>query len=331
MIKLEKFPVVTSSNKHFFIGAKRVAYPFDKKKGIFVLNPIIDKISITANIEDPKTAQAVTHWIAMANQEGSLPLEPKHSGGMGYAKAAFLTVSKPSLKVLIQIGRKNKPGAIRFEFNPSHFTQHDAAKMDSYLMDLSEQAFGLAWVLKVGKITRADVAVDIIGAKFNDLIIELPAKKKVRIHVDEKGGLQTVTSLLGKGFKNMAYNKRAQTQEKKIHSEFFDHPWCRVEWTIGHTKEKMATLGNIKCPWESASIILPSLVPPNGVNGHVWRLFLDVCRFRGVAYALSQLPLLLRHRFGSAVSDPKNQIWKAKFIWSKLPESIQSSVFAKYY
>lgn len=275
------YPVVTSSNKNILIPDERIAYPFDRKKKIFVLNPIIDKISITSNMEDAKVAQVVTHSIAMANQEGWLPLEPKHAGGTGYAKAAFLKLPQPGPKVLIQVRRKKKPGAIRFEFNPSQFSQNDVVKMDSYLMALSEGAFGLSWVLGTGKITRADIAVDILGVKFNELLIELPSNSKIRMHIDNNGGLQTVTSLLGNGFKCMAYNKRAHTQEMNIESQFADYPRCRVERTIGHTKKKFATLGEIKCPWNSVSIIRPPSAPPIDVEGHVWKLFLDVCRFRG--------------------------------------------------
>lgn len=218
------YPVVTSSNKSILIPKERVAYPFDMKNKVFVLNPIIDKISITSDMEDAEVAQVVTHSIAMGNQEGWLPLEPTYAGGTGYAKAAFLKLPQPGPKVLIQVGRKKKPRAIRFEFNPSQFSQQDVVKMDSYLKALSEGAFGLSWVLKTGKITRADIAVDILGVKFNDLLIELPSISKIHMHIDNKGGLQTVTSLLGNGFKCMAYNKRAHTQEAKIESQFGDYP-----------------------------------------------------------------------------------------------------------
>lgn len=324
------YSVVTSSNKDIHIPAKRVAYPIDMKNKVFVLNPIIDKISITSNIEDAKVAQVVTHWIAMSNQEGWLPLEPKHAGGTGYAKAAFLNLPQAGPKVLIQVGRKKNPGAIRFEFNPSQFSQQDVVKMDGDLMGLSEGAFGLAWILKTGKITRADIAVDILGEKFNALLIELPSSPKIRMHIDDKGGLQTVTSLLGKGFKSMAYNKRAHTQEKKIESEFADYPRCRVEWTIGRTKKKFSTLGEIKCPWGSVSIIRPPLAPPVDVEGHVWKLFLDVCRFRGREYAFSLLSSPLRKEFEVAIDDPSNKIWRPKELWMKVPEWLKGSAFFKY-
>lgn len=66
-------------------------------------------------MEDAKVAQVVTHSIAMANQEGWLPLEPKHAGGTGYAKAAFLKLPQPGPKVLIQVRRKKSP--VRYGLN----------------------------------------------------------------------------------------------------------------------------------------------------------------------------------------------------------------------
>ncbi|MFG1229235.1 hypothetical protein [Xanthobacter wiegelii] len=331
------FNVVTSSNKKLGIPKTRIAYKVESKKGVYVLHPIIDNISITAKIEDLKIAQNVAYWVGKANQEGGLPLyslkelgKYKNKETGRYKASAILRVDKEA-GALIQIGLPGYPCAIRLEFNPAHFSQGAIDKMDLYLKELSKNTFGLGWFVKVGTITRVDIAVDILGVEFNDLVVQLREDRKVKLYVDKEGGLQTVTSLLDKGFKNMAYDKRAEIQEKGKYSEFEDYPRCRVEWRIGKTKKKLVSLGDIKCPWGSASIIFPPSQPPTGVQDHVWSLFLDACRFRGRDHALSQLPLPLREKFKNAVDDPNNQIWRAKELWSKLPESLKLSVMSKYY
>ncbi len=212
--------VVTSSNKKIEIPSSRIAYKVESKKGAFVLNPIIDNISITAKIEDPKIAQDVAELVGKANQEGGLPLyslkelgkyKKKETGK--YKHSAILVIDKEA-GALIQIGLPGKPWAIRIEFNPSRFSQDAVDKMDSHLREISKSKFGLGWFVKFGTITRVDIAVDILGIRFNDLVVQLRDDRKVKLYVDKEGGLQTVTSRLDKGFKNMAYNKRDEIQEK---------------------------------------------------------------------------------------------------------------------
>lgn len=331
------FNVVTSSNKKVGIPQSRIAYGVKSKKGVFVLNPIIDTISITAKIDDPKIAQHVAYLVNKGNQEGGLPLfslkglgkyKKKELGK--YKESAILKIDKET-GALVQVGLPDNPCAIRIEFNPDHFSQKAIDKMGGYLKEMSKDAFGLGWFIKFGTITRVDIAVDILGIKFNDLVVQLRDDRKVELFVDKESGLQTVTSLLDKGFKNMAYNKRVEIKENGKHSEFEDYPRCRIEWRIGRTKKKLVSLGDIKCPWNSASVFFPPPLPPAGVADHVWRLFWDVWRFRGREYALSQLPSPLMEKFKDVADDPNYQIWRAKELWSKLPNSLKVSVLSKYY
>ncbi len=71
-----------------------------------------------------------------------------------------------------------------------------------------------------------------------------------------------------------------------------------------------------------AACDLSAACPP--VPPHVWRMFQDSCRYRGLNSALAQLPKAERQKYRQALSAAKQPWWEPEQFWEQWQPAIDA-------
>lgn len=316
------------------IDGKDICY-FPIKGRVALLNPFIDKISITYKIADEELKVAVIEALKLDVEEKTAFHSAKDfkTGGVPYAASVHLIVPPKGEKVLIQAGPK-KMGLshnLRLEFNPRALGPPGIAFLKSQLENLIVGGLSYAHILLKGKVTRVDVAVDLIGIRIDHLDIQFLKASKSHWYYSSTGAPQT--GYLGikpspkvKNASWVAYNKRAQlkdtgkTEQEQLYGGL-SH--TRIEFHAQPMK-CFGDLAAMKNPFSALSLAYPSA--PKGVKPYTWLFFLDACHRRGHKVALAQLPDgPLRTRYAKALEKAHADFWKPDLIWAAWDKALDNS------
>ena len=328
-----------SSNKQEE-GTKKVGkIPFNKvsyvpiKGQVAVLKPILDKISITYIIGDPdlkavvvqnllhEIEEGVGHWKSAAFKIGSV----------AYQASAKLVIPSSSHTMLVQAGPKKKSTThhLRLEFNPTALGTPGIAILKTQLESLVPDGLSFADIMTNGKVTRVDIAVDIVGIHLADLLLSTNSVGKQHWYLSAEG--KPETGYIGmkpteKNAKWTTYNKRQQLKDSP------HPPATQAYGGLSHTRvEYRATpmktfpaLGSLKNPFTEISLAYP--VAPKGLKPHTWTFFVDSCDRRGQPAALAMLPDgKLRKSYQNALDAAHASFWRPGKIWESWPDALTNS------
>lgn len=309
---------VTLSNKPIKIEISRIAYVLP---GILVLKPIVDKLSITYQAE-PKAVKAIIQALVDGNG-GNLNLSPIFKEKTKYGYGAKIVLSGKGIAV-IQAGLKDKPSSVRLEFNPSEIGTLGISYLNKLINNLSNKAFDLIDMAGYGKVTRLDVAVDIIGCSFRDLLFEFSGNGKSQWHFAEDGMPETIyfgkTKVKGPS-STSAYNKRQELKDHGSDQKYGGVAHGRVERRM-FPQRAFITLDNLKNPFLEIAPFPIRIPAPKNVPDYVWRLFLETMRVRGRGYALSLMPEFMRHDLEDAINHAEKDFWRPSTLWQHWPEQL---------
>jgi hypothetical protein len=332
-----------SSNKHGdeekiqekkgTVGVTQICYiPIQNQ--VAVLNPFIDKISITYKISDNDGKRAIIEALMGAVEEkGPFTAAPTFkSGKTTYKASVHLIVPPHGHKVLIQVGPKKQKGLthnFRMEFNPRALGVEGIAFLKSQLEDLVIGALSYGHILFHGTVTGIDIAVDLVGVRIDDLDIRIGPPGKSHWYFSSTG--QAETGYLGmKKSGNApwkAYNKRKHLKEVGG-----GDPQEQLYGGLSHTRieyhakpmKPFVQLGKIGNPFASISLAYPRT--PKGVKPHLWQFFLDACQRRGEKAALALMPEgPLRKRYAKTLQAAHEEFWKPKLIWNAWDKALVQS------
>lgn len=307
--------------------------------GFLALIPKIDKLSFTYDIP------VHHHQPVLANLYGSAGEKQEFknlsSKGSRYQKRFSLTEPTTGETVLIEADPKasktatTKPLAfLRFEFNP-------AALGPSGVAFLREQLEGPiftnqhTWkqIASGCRVSRIDLAVDLIGVQTASLLIAYgtPGKKgsqgkKLCIFAGA-GALETAYPKFAKGKPApvIVYDKAQQLADAQLLTLYGEKPHARVEFRV-QPNRPIIGLSSMKNPFLGLSIVDPIklIVPPE--TQHSWDFFLDSCRHRGRAGALSLLAAgELRTAYAQALKAADRNVWRPETLWAKWPKALLRS------
>lgn len=308
-------------------------------EGFLALLPKLDKLSFTYDIP------AHHHQPVLANLHGSAgekqEFKPLSSKGSRYQKRFSLTEPTTGEAVLIEADPKppktataKPPAFMRFEFNP-------AALGRSGIEFLRERLEGpifmnqYTWkqIASGCRVTRLDLAIDLIGVRTASLLIEHGTQgkkakpgKKLCIYA-ASGALETAYPKFAKGklAPIIVYDKAQQLTESQGAALYGDKPHARVEFRL-QPNRPITGLNSMKNPFLGLSIIDPGkpIDPPE--TPHAWGFFLDSCRHRGRAGALSLMPIgETRTAYAQALKSADRGIWRPEILWSKWPKALLKS------
>jgi len=328
---------------------------------VAVLKPRIDTIAFTikaeaafgyllakkptSNIASEKVYK--DYWSDFAKNLSSIALdetEPDVEWYKGkskiskYRKSVFINVGE-SKRVLLSTDPATKQlSPLRIEFSALNFGAGELQTLqDIWLgLDLGHIPFELLW--KDAKITRLDIALDILNLHISDLFVFKSNAGKSWIASDLSTGMQTQqfyksASSTGSPYLTpnkradlLLYDKRAQQQGMGQDPQYGDTPHIRLEACVKSTTQKLSNLKSLKYPFSKWDFRHPvKLSDP--FDDWIWRLLFDSVRVRGWAEAKKLIPAeYWKQVEGDLQAFTKNTLIRKEKIWKYWPEALSSSV-----
>ena len=322
------------SNKGGFVeyDACEVAYStaVADHQRVIVLRPKIDKLTLVFDV-DQELREALVQFISQA---------PKldEEGQVSYASAAQLPGARYKWnvefksktlgeKVLVQAVPKvkNAKHTFRIEMNPAKLGRNGLKIFREQFHEFMFTAISFPQVIEVAKVTRLDLAVDVIGVQIGELLLELRKPGKWHAYHAEDGLMETI--YLGIKSKSnstrWAYDKLKQLEETgatPLHGTA-DHTRIEARCKTMRTVMELQKLNN---PLSKLRVLFPSVGKPPE-EPHHWRLFVDSCRHRGIANALALIPKPVREAYAVTLEGTMKHIWRSDKLWETWPDVIASS------
>lgn len=321
------------SNSPKKIDLVRVAHSIkvDKSRKIYVLRPLIDHVSIvlrrdSAALQSPGLGMTPDEfWTAIfkefqgyKNDSGDTSVKgisspPPYTVGLefplGGNKATLRLFGKPSNKMA---------GPVRLEFNPRRFDADSPAKLLEAWKKLSLNQVNLSALLYDARVTRVDVAVDVLNLPFHDLVVTSKKVRQTRTYGSNDASVETLQFFTDKTGKRRAklqvYDKQKQLIAKDRKPKWGDTPHIRIEASCVSTNGLWRNLSTLKFPFAGFEFRrVPSIASPLSDE---LRRFADSGRFRGWSDALHLMPQAKQSKvqlaFDKLPQDLVNesQLWK---------------------
>ncbi len=281
--------------------------------------PFIDKIAVVLT---PKSAE-LAHQIhsalyqALTNDTEFFQSVGKPAKGFNRAKLIVLPHydERPRIDYAFQ---HNLADRIRLEFNPSKLGADGIAELHGILGSVIPNGWGR--FAKEAKITRLDIAVDILGLRMSKLQL-VPKKGSTVKTWSQDGKLQTYQWGKPKGSHIQIYNKSAQQQSKGKASA--GPPVTRFERRFKPPPCKsLLELAAMENPFAGIVLTTTMPAPPSEGPAYVWLLFCDSVAVRGLDLALKILPKAKRKAYRDQFKAAAPDWWNPEAIWSHWPTAL---------
>lgn len=270
----------------------------------------IDKVSITCNDVDQKAVENTCKNLDHTAASGLSGFRLK-SGKRHFLQGWFGLHEKNQL--LIQAGARHSGIAdYRFEFNPSAF---DASGMDQTRQFIDDHwGTGIEQLFRNGRITRIDLALDIEGIPFEEVLVRSSRARKHAVYTSGTGNLETLYLGSGKKNRTVVY---AKDEGRYIRIERRLRPMC-----LGRD------LIHLPNPFDKVQIVSTSALLPM-LRGMVPQHFFDSVRMRGLTHVIRHFPSPVRKAIRTAFADPTNSVMPAmNVLWKAWPDTLDWSGLA---
>jgi len=291
--------------------------------------PFIDRLTVNLTFKSAKQAHE-THSVLYQNLAGDteyfLPVG-KPIKGFKLARQIVLPdcESRPRIDYSfttdpstgVNIGQR-----VRLEFNPSKLGIEGL----EHLHDILSSVIEGGWQVFVtdGRISRLDVAVDLVGVRISKLKLVPPKAVVSQTWNSAKGKLLTYQWGKPKGSFTQIYNKTAEMEARGIpvsgpQITRFER---RLNQPVCKTLTKLAELEN---PF--AGFVLTTTVPeaPDDGPAYVWPLFCDSVSLRGLHASLQLLPEHKRPVYKKQFAKAAPDWWDPDAIWAQWPAVVEQS------
>lgn len=316
------------------LTAKAYSYLRPTKFKVAVLKPKIDRLAVTFPIPDGQTKKKIRDNLeSLADGPGCPSVmkwqKIKDWGASRYTLSYGVDVG-PGKRVLVQCTKGNTGVAfLRIEFNPDQLGLDGVMKFRDLLPEIMCGEVTYKNLASVGKVTRLDIAVDLVNIDLEDLLVTT-SKPGVSIgYFGLSGKAETKYLNVNKKGSNLyVYDRKTRLQKLQEEgigagSVFGDTKYTRVEVRTTSEKPIIALPGFQNRLKRIDLIDIEAAEPPEGE--HHWKLFQDSCRYRGLAGALNLLPDGVRGLYETAVKAASENLWKPEKLWSLWPETVKKS------
>lgn len=270
----------------------------------------IDKLSVTkADLDSAQVQNSVRSFQDYCSKSG-IPYRPTSR----YAVQAAVPIDTGSdvQRCLIQIGAwEARTNAYRIECNPAKLKPAGREELDTLLLSIAGVDF--RQFVGTGKVTRADVAVDLPDILTDDVIVRSSHIRKHGIYSSQLGVPETV--YIGKD--NIAvYDKGTQAKDgvTRLRVERRLKPNC-----LGRD------LLNIANPFEKIRVTPTSVLKP--LLPDMADALLDSMRVRGINRVIANLARQDRLRIERVVDDEANNLLPAS-LWDSWPSCLAGAGIA---
>jgi hypothetical protein len=300
---------------------------------VSVLKPKIDRLSVTLAVDEPAARKKIRkHLIELAASASPLLTTWKKRKGWGSGKYDLSYDMTPGgdKHVLVQCAKPNSPvGLLRFEFNPDAIGPAGVEQFRTRLPEITAGLVSYAHLAHAGKVTRLDIAVDLVNIDIEDLLISTPKSGVTHSYFGLTGKAETKYLNVNKrGSDLYVYDRKSllhklQAEGVGAGSEFDQAKYTRVEVRAIPDKP-IVQLVKLHNRLKRINLLdIEAAKPPE--QPHHWKLFQDACRYRGLAGALAMLPDDVRGLYEDAVMAIETSLWQPDLLWSKWPETLARS------
>ena len=210
---------------------------------------------------------------------------------------------------------------IRLEFNPSKLGFDGLKDLHGILATMMDGGWQL--FVNHGRISRLDVAVDLVGARMTKLMIVPPKAVVSQTWSSSKGKILTYQWGKVKGSYTQIYNKTAELAARVYP---FRPQVTRFERRLRQPACKWLTkLAGLENPF--AGFVLTTTMPeaPDDGPAYVWPLFCDSVSVRGLHAALQLLPEHKRPVYKKQFANAAPDWWNPDAIWAQWPALVEQS------
>jgi hypothetical protein len=326
----------TGSNKpeKFAVQAPAQAYWYERPTGyrVAVLKPKLDRLSVTFSVHHHAIKAAIRDHLsklAAGARSAVTPWQKRRDwGSQKYDRAYALKVA-PGRTVLVQCSPLTSADSLlRFEFNPNGIGPGAVKAFRQFVPMLTAGHFDYPALATQGKVTRLDIAVDLVNIDIEDLLIATPKPGVTKSYFGLSGKVETkYLNVNKKGSRTYVYDRRALLDKLNAEglgelSEFGTAKYTRVEvrTEVGTPITAMANMSNRLLKLDLFDI--EAATPPE--QPHHWRLFQDSCRYRGLAGALALLPEEVRSAYQATIKSAES-LWRATELWGHWPAALKTS------
>ncbi|NTV12827.1 MAG: hypothetical protein HGA96_02645 [Desulfobulbaceae bacterium] len=293
----------------------------------------IDKLSLTLSIKDKDVKNATQDFIDFIGS---------NYGGKLWESQTYMYNMKiyyDGEYVLFQCCPKHKSLSwFRVEYNPSKVSPSEVAEILNHVLPGGYQG-----LIKYGRITRIDIAVDCKWLSVWNLLFYYPGLA-VSFNYLKSGSIQTAT-IGGNECVNQFqfYNKVAEINAKngklgKLYKKATpSHPLTRIElrYRPNHYCTFDELLFKTVNPLENLRLSLITGMPKSPKNEleTMTRQTFELAKFIGLPQALNMVPKHRKKYINDILNAGKTDWWKPKKLWETLPAAIEpiiNPVLSKY-
>ncbi|MEI9409151.1 hypothetical protein [Mesorhizobium salmacidum] len=170
---------------------------------------------------------------------------------------------------------------------------------------------GWEYVVKHGRITRIDVAVDLPSLTM-DSIHFLPKKPAHMLRLFPSGEIETI--YFGKPKSNQIAIYDRTKKRAKLGQDIPQS--LRIERKLKPGGLKLPSLPTLGNPFADTKFLIALPCPPNSAKEREWALFSDSVEKRGLAAALALLPKDRRSAYKKHLIANALPIWDPEDIWA---------------
>lgn len=280
--------------------------------------PFIDKLSLTLTLPSDDLSLIYGN-VHVALKAASIFQQAKSSHGFKTNRLIALPHADTAERVLFQFDKgEGKVPHFRIEFNPLKIGEKGITDLDNAFYDIFSD--GWLYVVKHGRISRIDVAVDIPGVRMDDFLV-LPTMGITHQRIFRDGHLETLYLGSKKGNQTRIYSKK---KEQEANGKAFGQSVVRIERmhrNLGMSINELKTLSN---PFETLLLTEQMPPPPVGTDEKRWSRFQDSVKMRGQASALALLPKTQKAEYKKHLEKHTKTWWNPKAIWAHWPAVVQT-------
>jgi hypothetical protein len=271
----------------------------------------IDKISLTCNETDPnRVDETCRRLIKLADTSFTMNIK----SGLRHRLQCAIRIPGCTPSLLFQAGpRHSDISHYRFELNPSLIGPEGLDQISSFIDTVTDT--GSKVLFANGKVTRIDIALDLMGLSLDEVIVRSMGQRKHGVYTNGGGRPETVYLGSAKANRTVAYTKNDEDEDTKfLRIERRMKPYCQ-----GH---ELPLLPN---PFSKVQMISTKSLLPH-LDGMIPRQFFDSVRLRGLGHALADLPPGQRRKIKSVMADPDQSLLPSiATIWKGWPHLLNDT------
>lgn len=260
-----------------------------------------------------------------------------------YKTNAVLTLPTSGAKIKLSTQSTGKNSALRLEFSPSKFDEKAYNEFCDLWDHIDLGNISLPAMLHDAKVTRLDVAVDVLGIEPKDIFVHREGVWKIWWVSASKSGIEAAQYYIANNTKQGAqlspkkranfivYDKLKEQLANGVKPKFGKQLHSRLEWS---TRKNMAftNLLEMKCPfegWEARRLLIDE---PPVKEEWMWKVIFDSVRFRGWNETIQLLP---NDVIDDGAGDQRekffpNDLVSEELLWKHWEEGVKASHLSEF-